>query len=97
VDKRNLNWNSVYSVKGLPCIIGLGGLLIRGLISSSDESDDDEANILSKLLIQEFNLFISNFLLICYQFSKFAKENAHFICNSKDHSNGDISISIDAS
>jgi hypothetical protein len=25
------------------------------------------------------------------------KENAHFICNSKDHSNGDILISIDAS
>jgi hypothetical protein len=28
---------------------------------------------------------------------KFTKENAHFICNSKDHSNGDILISIDAS
>jgi hypothetical protein len=25
------------------------------------------------------------------------KENAHFICKSKDHSNGDITISIDAS
>jgi hypothetical protein len=25
------------------------------------------------------------------------KVNAHFICNSKDHSNGDILISIDAS
>jgi hypothetical protein len=25
------------------------------------------------------------------------KENAHFICNSKDHSNGDIMILIDAS
>jgi hypothetical protein len=71
--KRNLNWNSVYSVKGSPRIIGLGGLLIGGLISSSDESDDDDDNILSKLLIQEFILFISNyFLLICYQFSKFA-------------------------
>jgi hypothetical protein len=30
-------------------------------------------------------------------FSNYPKENAHFICNSKDHSNGDILISIDAS
>jgi hypothetical protein len=46
--------------------------------------------------IRNYSFFQNIMKVDMHHLENAIKENAHFICNSKDHSNGDI-ISIDAS